>query len=240
MQKNQGFVKFVFFLIVLIIVAGIFYYLGGRKLPKTLPESVTAPAVTQKSGENLATYSNLVYKFSFEYPKNISFKKDFYLASEKETKSFKAGTEISVGIESAADLGVENNLLDLSIPVLDFSLSVLQKPASFKNLSEFVSDEIETAKDAGTDSAAGVFVSDANPEIINGNTVIIFTIQDGSAAGNTTAMYYFEKNNYIYVISYFYSRTNFETGYGDHDAKADEVKKVEEAQKIIASFKFTK
>lgn len=239
MQRNLGSIKFIGLLILFTVVAFFFYYLGERKLPKTLPLSVTSDAVVKKEDENLATYSNSNYGFSFNYSKTLSFKNEVYVAYQDHGQNFKAGSSVPVEIETVSD--ANGRLFEISVPVINLTLSVLKKPSGYKNLDSFVADEKDASEEAGSDSAAGVFVGDVNSVDVNGNKAISYSIQDGSAVGNTTSLYYFEKGDNIYVISYFYSRAllegNTDSGSSGQKLSPDEVKKVDSAQKIISTFK---
>lgn len=221
--------------VAILLIGGYFFFFKNDSKPADeVPPKENEPVVVPVKETNTQTYTNAKYGISFDYPKTISFKNDTYVAGATEVESFKANTAIPIVIENISD---SDYLLSLSVPVLQFTLSVSRKPSDFEKLADFVRKEMEKMRVAGENSAAGVVVSDPNPEVINGNPAISFSLQGGGAMGNNTSIYYLEKGNFIYSLSYFYSAAIFQGLSGDSDAKADEIKRVDAVQKILSSLK---
>ncbi len=229
-----------FFLSLLVIVLlgfGAWYLIklqGGKPIVPNFPQT----ASTTPESENMATYRNAGFGFSFSYPKQITFKNNETVSGATSQQSFNAGAPVPLGVETESS-GDADVLLDVSIPATYLDVTVRAKPSNYTTLADYVADQIETQKDAGSESAAGVFVSDPNPVTVNGNKAISFSIQDGSVMNNTTLTYYFEKNSRIYTFSYFYSNAAYQGGQGiDPNQTTDEKIKVETNQKILNTLTF--
>ncbi len=232
-NKVTWYSKFIAIALFLFVFALAFWLGVEYRGVKNEVDEIKISNVSQPIPEKTSTtYINEKYGFEFEYPREVKY------------KSIESPSKVEVMEVVANDYSIFSALVSDTLFNFGYAgVTVISKPENFTNLAEYVQSEIEKTNEAGKESAAGLFVSDANPVTVNGVTGVSFSVHDGSAVGNTSLSTYFEKGNYIYMVHYSYSAGLFQ-GLSDppipesNPQRADEIIRVNVEKAIVDSFKF--